>query len=238
MRYVVVDTGNWLSGRLVLISPLVFTNFDLDGVRRSVSLTRKQIENSPDFESDKPVSRQYEDAYSRYYGLSNYEQGGGMWGIGAFPVVVPFPEEEQGRSNNGSSVSEEHGDPHLRSMQALKGYHIQTDDGPIGHVIDFIIEHDNWAVAHLVIETGHWFAGKEIVIAPKNIMRISYEESKIYVDVTKESILQAPEYHVFPWAFQDTAGVAAKSNRTCASSLFVWGLWSKHQIPGETDLSG
>ena len=85
VRYVVVDTGTWLSGRLVLISPHVFTNFDLDGVRRGVNLTRKQIENSPDFDSEKPVSRQYEDEYYRYYGWPTYWQGGGLWGIGAFP---------------------------------------------------------------------------------------------------------------------------------------------------------
>jgi hypothetical protein len=91
VRYVVVDTGSWLSGRLVLISPHVFTNFDLDGVCRGVNLTRKQIENSPDFDSEKPVSRQYEDEYYRYYGWPTYWQGGGLWGIGTYPIVAPPP---------------------------------------------------------------------------------------------------------------------------------------------------
>jgi hypothetical protein len=58
VRYVVVDTGAWLSGRLVLISPHAFTNFDLDGVCRNVALTREQIQSSPDFDTQKPVSRQ------------------------------------------------------------------------------------------------------------------------------------------------------------------------------------
>jgi len=210
VRYVVVDTGTWLSGRLVLISPHVFTNFDLDGVRRGVNLTRKQIENSPDFDSEKPVSRQYEDDYYRYYGWPTYWQGGGLWGIGAFPIVVPVPDERPGVSAGEAGSSSAPNDAHLRSTLALNGYHIQTEEGAIGHVIDFIVDHETWAICHLVVETGHWYSGKEIVISPKEIVRISYDGSKVFVSVTKEAILKAPEYHVPPWAFQDTAQVAGK----------------------------
>ena len=210
VRYVVVDTGLWLSRRLVLISPHVFTNFDLNGVRRGVNLTRKQIENSPDFDSEKPVSRQYEDDYYRYYGWPTYWQGGGLWGIGAFPIVTPTLNQGPDVSASEPISSSERGDLHLRSTQALTGYHIQTDEGAIGHVIDFVVDHKTWAICHLVVETGHWFSGKEIVISPKQIVRISYDESKVYVSVTKESILKAPQYHVPPWAFKDTALVASK----------------------------
>ncbi len=66
--------------------------------------------------------------------------------------------------------------------------------------------HDtSWAILHVVVETGHWFSGKEIVISPANIDRISYEESKVFVSLTKEAILKAPEYHMPPWAYQDPA---------------------------------
>ena len=203
VRYLVVDTGVWLSGRLVLLSPHILTNFDLDGVRRGVSLTRKQIENSPDFDSEKPVSRQYEDEYFNYYGWPNYWQGGGLWGIGAFPIISPSLKERPDAAASEATSLPERSDAHLRSTQALNGYHIQTDEGAIGHVIDFIVDHETWAICHLVVETGHWFSGMEIVISPRKIVRISYEESKVYVSVTKESILKAPEYHVPPWAFKD-----------------------------------
>jgi uncharacterized protein YrrD len=212
IRYVVVDTGSWLSGRLVLISPHAFTNFDLDGVRRGLNLTRKQIENSPDYDSEKPVSRQYEDDYYRYYGWANYWQGGGLWGIGAVPIVAPPLDERSDASTAQSTPSEAGGDAHLRSTQALNGYHIQTDNGAIGHVVDFVVDHETWAICHLVVETGHWFSGKEVVISPEQIVRISYEESKVFVSITKDTILNAPQYHVPPWAFNDkeTALVAGK----------------------------
>ena len=97
---------------------------------------------------------------------------------------------------------------HLRSTQALVGYHIQSSDGEVGHVIDFIVHEKSWAICHLIVETGHWYSGKEIAIAPKHIQSISYEESKVFLNVTKEAILDAPEYEVPPWAYSDAQSIA------------------------------
>ena len=208
IRYVVVDTGTWLSGRLVLLSPHVFRNFDLDGVCRGVNLTRKQIENSPSFDTHKPVSRQYEEEYYRYYGWPYYWQGDGLWGGSDFPLMEPSPEDRPDEPVGGAPFLPRSADNYLRSTRALAGYHIQATDGEIGHVIDFIVDHETWAICHLVVETGHWFSGKEIVISPQHLDGISYEQSKVFVKVTKEEIKHAPEYHVRPWAFDDSSAVA------------------------------
>jgi sporulation protein YlmC with PRC-barrel domain len=188
IRYVVADTGSWLSGRLVLISPHAFENLPQDGDCLLVNLTRQQIENSPAIESHKPVSRQYEEEYYR---------GVETWGAGGFPEAPPPPH---------LMPSKQASDLHLQSTQALRGYPIQTSEGAIGHVIDFIMDDKSWTICHLVVETGHWYSGKEIVISPKHIDRISYEESKVFVNVTKEAILEAPQYHVTPLgeAYGDT----------------------------------
>ena len=138
VRYVVVDTGSWLPGRLVLISPHAFGNFDESGHCLFVGLTRKQIENSPPIETHKPVSRQYEEEYYRYYGYPSYWNGVEMWGGAGFPVVPPpslMPGGEERRF--GSLDCEE---AHLRSTKELAAYHIQTSDGEIGHVTDFIMD--------------------------------------------------------------------------------------------------
>jgi len=193
VRYVVVDTLSWLSGRLVLISPHAFGNFHQYDHYLLVELTRKQIENSPPIESHKPVSRQYEAEYYRYYGYPSYWNGIEMWGATGFPVVPPpdimVPEDD---SHRGASDGE---DPHLRSTKAVAGYHIHASDGEIGHVTDFMIDDKSWEIRHLVVETGHWFAGKEIAITPAHIDRISYERSSVFVNLTRATILDAPEYH-------------------------------------------
>jgi hypothetical protein len=65
-------------------------------------------------------------------------------------------------------------------------------------------------ICHLVVETGHWYSGKEIVIAQKQIERISYAESKVFVNITKEAILKAPEFHAPPWAYEDSLNSTTK----------------------------
>jgi len=203
VRYVVVDTGSWLTGRLILITPHAFGHFYQNADCLIVNLTREQIENSPPIEAHKPISRQYEEQYYRYYGLPSYWNGVEMWGAYLFPVAPPTIISSSINAVRAieSSLSD---DPHLRSMKALRGYHIVTPDGKIGHVTDFIIDEESWAIRHLVIETGPWFFGKEIVISPKHIDHISYEESKVFVNVTREAILASTEYHMPRAEYRDT----------------------------------
>ncbi len=206
VRYVVVDTDQWLAGRLVLISPHAFGNFYQCDDHLLVELTRKQIENSPPIESHKPVSRQYEEDYYRYYGWPNYWDGMELWGGAGYPVVPPPPSllpdgADHDRSSNGD-------DSHLRSTRSVSGYHIHTRDGSIGHVTDFIIDDKSWAVRHLVVETGHWYFGKEIVISPSDIQRISYDESTVFVNVTRAAIHDSPEYHMPRAQYRDALDLA------------------------------
>ena len=207
IRYVIVDAGSWLSRRLVLLAPHAFTHFEEDGVSRPVNLTRQQIQDSPAIELHKPVSRQFEDEYYDYYQYSPYWYGGSMWGLGGYPVFLPLSQVNP-PSLNRSHGSSTHDDPHLRSTLALVGYKIHTSEGEVGHVIDFIVHAKTWAITHLIVETGHWYSGKEIAIAPKHVERISYEDSKVFLDVTRNAMLEAPEYHVPAWAYDDTRSIA------------------------------
>jgi hypothetical protein len=63
IRYLLVDTGGWLGGKEVLISPFSVVHADLVARRLDVALTKKLVEHSPDIDTHKPVSRQHEAAY-------------------------------------------------------------------------------------------------------------------------------------------------------------------------------
>jgi len=199
VRYLVADTGSWLPGRQVLISPHAFGSLDQVGKALRVSLTRKQIEDSPTIDSHKPVSRQYEEEYYRYYGWPYYWQGGGLWGMSGFPILEtpakPFPGEPATTSYRPS----ERGDAHLRSAQAVNGYHLQASDGTTGHVCDFMMDTQSWAIRELVIKIGHRFSGKEVRIPTRAVDRISWDESKVFVNMTREAVEQSPAHHVSPF---------------------------------------
>jgi hypothetical protein len=191
IRYLVADTGSWLTGRLVLISPHAFGKLDQATKTLHVKLHKKQIQDSPSPESHKPVSRQYEVEYYRYYGWPAYWDGGGMWGLGGYPVLIPPSKEEM-----DGHLHHHRDDKHLQSTKAVTGYQIQTVDGTIGHVSGLLVDDRSWAVHELVVETGHWYSGKEILIATGKVESISYEDSTVFVNLTKADIQQTAENDV------------------------------------------
>jgi sporulation protein YlmC with PRC-barrel domain len=191
IRYLVADTGTWLTGRLVLISPRAFGRLDQAGKTLHINLARKQIEGSPSIESHMPVSRQYEAEYHRYYGWPEYWSGGAMSGLAGFPMVLPHSKdimEAQLQHNRRD-------DKHLQGIRAVTGFHIQTVDGMIGHVSGFLVDDDNWSISDLVVEAGHWYSGKEIRISAGKVERVSFEESTVFVSLTKADIQRTAQDH-------------------------------------------
>jgi len=207
VRYVVADTGSWLPGGQVLISPHAFGNLDQTGNVLRVNLTRNQVENSPSIESHKPVSRQYEEEYYRYYGWPFYWQGDGLWGRSGFPILELPPEPLPDKPVPASDWRPGSADAHLRSAQAVNGYHLQASDGTVGHVCDFMMDARSWAIRQLVIKTGHRFSGKEVEIPTRVVDRISWDESKVFVNLTRAVVEQSPAHPVSPFS---TIGVIEK----------------------------
>ena len=129
----------------------------------SVELTRSQVETSPPIETDKPVSRQYEEELSQHYAWPVY------WPqYPAVPVgVAPLSKAEAARAVSKSEETlraegiEMSGDPHLRSVKEVSGYYIRASDGDIGHLADFIVDTDEWSVRYVVVDTRNWLPGRK-----------------------------------------------------------------------------
>jgi sporulation protein YlmC with PRC-barrel domain len=200
VRYVVADTGNWLPGRQVLLSPHAFGSIYPAGKAMLVHLTRKQIEDSPAIETHKPVSHQYEEEYHRYFGWPYYWEGDGLWGgMRGFPVLDVPPKFSPAGPPAATGPKAERADAHLRSTQAVNGYHIQASDGIIvGHVCDFMMDAKSWAIRQLVVRIGHRFTGKEVQLAMSQVEQISYQESTVFVKLTKDAVEKSPEHGLAP----------------------------------------
>lgn len=200
VRYVVADTGSWLPGRQVLIAPHAFSGFQQAGKVLRLNLTRKQIEDSPSIESHKPISRQYEEEYYRHYGWPFYWRGDALWGLGGVPILELPPKPLPNEPVAAIGPQSEPADVHLRSTQAVNGYHLQASDGMIGHVCDFLMEPESWAIRELVIKTGHRFSGKEVRIPTGKVDRISYPDSTVFVNLTREAVEQSPTHDMSPFS--------------------------------------
>jgi hypothetical protein len=184
VRYLAADTGTWLTSRQVLLSPHALGKACLARKVLTVNVTRKQIEDSPSLEWHKPVSRQFEEEYYRYYGWPNYWQGDGLWGMSGFPFLQmptkPLPTKQAAAID----PQRERADAHLHSTREVKGYNIQARNGIIGHICDFIMDHKSWAISQLVIKTADGLSGKEVQIPPVKVDRINYKESTMFVNLT------------------------------------------------------
>jgi hypothetical protein len=205
VRYFVVETGGWLSSRKVLISPIAIGRPDWTERQLLVSITKEQVKNSPDIDTDKPVSRQHEVQYSGYYGYPYYWGGAGYWGGGMYPnLMTPgyggFGSPQATRSEEENAIAQaESGrtrddDPHLRSCRAVIKYHVHASDGDIGHVEGLLVDDETWAIRYLIINTSNWWLGHQVLVAPQWIQDVSWSDSKVSVEMTRQAIKDAPAY--------------------------------------------
>lgn len=187
VRYLVADTGNWLTGRKVLISPYALGEVNILKRHITIGLTKKQIEESPSLDTDMPVSQQFESDYYKYYGWPSYWRGTFAWG--SFPNTVRNPKKWK-----ESEKSEKTWDYHLRSTHEVSSYNIHASDGEIGRVKDFIIDDDTWAIRYLIVDAQNWWSGKCVLISPQWIEMVSWDKSTVFVNLSRETIKQSPEY--------------------------------------------
>ena len=220
VRYLVVETGSWLDSRKVLISPIAVHDPNLGNRTLSVSVSKQQVKGSPSFDSDKPVTRDGEARYAGYYGYLPYWAGSGLWGAGLYPFALfpgdagaaPGREQAVGAARTGAGLEEEaqlqaererhrNPDPHLRSCSAVKGYKLRATDGQIGTVASYLVDDQTWAIAYLVVETGHWWNGHQVLLAPQWIFGVDWSDEAISVELSLADVKGAPAYEPdMPWS--------------------------------------
>ena len=188
IRYLVVETGTWLSNRKVLISPLAVGEPDWKFSTFPARLTRQQVRNSPDIDTDKPVSRQHELDYSSFYGYPYYWGGSGLWG------AAYYPGEMLTGTDHAESGAAAHDDPHLRSCKAIAGYHISAVDGEIGHLQGLLVDEESWAIRYLIVNTSNWWGGHLVLVAPGWIRDVGWLRRSLTVELTRQAIRESPPY--------------------------------------------
>ena len=170
IRYLLVETGSWLSSRKVLISPRSIQQPEWASHNLPTGVDKQHIENSPPIDTDQPIYRHHEMQHLSYYGYSSY------W------------------SGTGPGAANQDNDLRLRSCKAILGYHIKALDGEIGHVESVLINEDTWAVQYLVINTSNWWLGHCVVIAPEWIDEVSWHDKTISLDLDRAAIRASPDY--------------------------------------------
>lgn len=74
----------------------------------------------------------------------------------------------------------------------IVGFDVEASDGHIGKVDESSDDVDS---SHLVVDTGFWIFGKKRVIPARAVRQVNVEEEKVFIDMTKEQVKDAPDHH-------------------------------------------
>ena len=188
VRYLVVDADSWLPGREVLVSPHSLTCLDHDKQSLRINLTRKQIRNSPSIQSHQKVSRQFEEEYCRYYGLPRYWQGEALRDMSGFPVSERATISLPGKPLASGDAQWKRSMASLLSTKAAVGGGPEGGDNAMGHIQDFMIDLQSWAIRQLVVKTGHRFSSEGLGIPTNRVERISWDKSSMFINLTRDLV--------------------------------------------------
>ncbi len=203
IRYFIVRTGDWLSGRRVLISPRAIGKPIQSEKRIPVFITREQVKNSPDIDTDKPVSRQHEIRYFAYYGYPYYWGGTGIWGESSYPgMLVPdagydaVASEDNSLETNAVTADgiQKPNDQHLRSCNEVSKYRVHASDGDLGHVNGLLVDETTWSIRYLIVATSNWGVGHSVLISPEWVDDVSWSNEKMSIDLSRQAIKDSPIY--------------------------------------------
>ncbi len=194
IRWMVVDTGDWLPGRKVLIHPSAIAPLEIppkprlpmmspgDSLEVSVNLTRQQVEASPEAREDDPVTKDMQALLYDYYG---FDAGWGATNLGENAIVA------EAGADSGIGAG---GDPHLRGAASVEGLHVQASDGELGHVENLLADDASWNIRYLVIATRSWWPGKAVQLAPYAVTGIDWIDRQVRLNVTRDQVKSAPAW--------------------------------------------
>jgi len=188
VRYLVSGTGEWLRGKKVLISPASAGQVDWAGRRVAVSLTRRQVRESPDAATDRPLSRQLEEELTAHYGWPAYWTMG-TYGVQPMSAPLLWPDEAA-----APAPAQFRGDPHLRSVREMIGYHADAAGGSLGQIANFVFDDESWAIAFVAIALGPKSQERQVLVEPLAIEKISCAAAEVSLRLPLDSVITAPEW--------------------------------------------
>lgn len=197
LRYLVIDTGNWLKHELTLVSTDAFGEIDFKNEKIIVDLSAEELENGPSIDKNKPISKIMEEKVVRHFEWPLYWASSNISGSPSIPAGTLKREKLFAYDNlteEEKQLEEEKVESNLRSFREIKGYHIHAVDKEFGHLDDLFVDEEDWVIRYLLIDTRNILPGKHVLIAPEWISHISWNKEDIFVNKTKKEIKEAPEY--------------------------------------------
>ena len=178
VSYLIVELSNWLSSRNVLIPAELLGNVDPQSKTVKAQVSRTQVKQSAPVALKKPVSEQRREQQNRRTKL--------------YLVSIPSASKISQTAHNRMMGS---ADSHLRSGAELQSdYWVLGKDGDIGPIHDFVMDDQQWTVRYIMVNVGWWFSAKLVLVPPRFVDRISFNQGAVATSLPAEVALNAPPY--------------------------------------------
>jgi uncharacterized protein YrrD len=173
IRYLVVEVGRWLDRREVVLAVASVEPPDWEKRSFHVKCTKEQVRNSPDVNTEKPVTLQQEIAMLEYYDVLAY------WLDSGFAIETSMPAG----TDYGVSPRE---DRDLRSALDLRGYEVWATDGEIGRLDGLIMDEASWYLGYMSVKAGGWLHSRSVLIPTRRVKSVSWANRRVSLQEAKE----------------------------------------------------
>lgn len=202
IRYAVVKTGDWFEGRRILVAPSDLRLEQVVDRNLPVSIARERVAASPVFDMEAGLTPEQVQSLHNYYGWPFYWEGeadNAPIGPQGFLASIPLIElsasiREQMPMEGLNDIGQTTQNPRLRSLNSMRGFSIRARDGEFGNVADFLFENEEWRIYYLVVDTGGWFGGRQVIVSPTWTEVVNWDQSQVSMDLKQETIAHSPEY--------------------------------------------
>jgi hypothetical protein len=179
--FVVVDVGNWLERHDVVLPFTAIERPDWKNRICRAHLTKDQVRNSPDIDTEQPVSRQQKMAMHDYFGpLAAWIDS--EFDNSHMPTGMTYPLHT-------AEVL------HLRSASHMVGYHVWAIDGDFGVLDGFVMDEASWHLGYLDVKSGDWLDNRSVLVPTRWVESVSWSDFRIHLQHTMAGTEAQCELH-------------------------------------------
>jgi uncharacterized protein YrrD len=175
IRYLAVEVGSWLNRRAVLLAITALEQPDWVRKTFRVNLMKEQVRDSPEVDTEKPVSRQQEIAMREYFGWRTDWADSEFGSFSSLPAGREYPMHTKE-------------DSHLRSVWQLTGYEVWATDSEIGRLEGFIVDDASWHLGYLDVKAGDWLHNRPVLVPTSSVTFVSWADHRVNLRQARERI--------------------------------------------------
>lgn len=210
VRFVLLETDHWFSGRTVCVPTEVFDQVVWTERNAQVAVDREQIERVSQHDVGKAeddIDLARSGSWSSYWSADDPTGGTNDIGGGASAdASSPSAQRTHEQSTSGTrlaspasvhpltSVDQPASQRELRLLKTLWNFHVETIDGSVGHIDDFLIDDQSWEIRYIVVETRNWMPGRRVLVGREAAESISWPQQRIRLRQTSQAVRESPSY--------------------------------------------